>query len=56
MREILVRSPEDGYLHPEVGIDEELERLLAEHPGLVMEDDKTTTAQIPIIKRYELFY
>ena len=26
---------------PIVGIDEELERLLAEHPGLVMEDDKT---------------
>ena len=51
LREILVRSPEDGYLHPEVGIDEELERLLAEHPGLVMEDDKTTTAQILIIKR-----
>ena len=56
LREILVRSPEDGYLHPEVGIDEELERLLAEHPGLVMEDDKTTTAQIPIIKRYEMLY
>ncbi len=34
----MVRSEADGYLHSEVGIDEELERLLAEDPGLYMED------------------
>ena len=52
-REVLVRSPEDGYLHPEVGIDEELERLLNEHPGLYMDDDKTmaSTPSPPVIKR-----
>ena len=27
-----------GFLHPEVGIDKDLERLLAEDPGLYMED------------------
>ena len=52
-REVLVRSPEDGYLHPEVGIDEELERLLNEHPGLYMDDEKTmaSTPSPPVIKR-----
>ena len=34
----IVRSEADGYLHSEVGIDEELERLLADDPGLFMED------------------
>lgn len=34
-----VRSDEDGYLHPDVGIDHELERLLAENPGLYMDDE-----------------
>ena len=35
----LLLSDEDGYLHPEVGIDHELERLLAENPGLFMTED-----------------
>ena len=38
--DVMVRSGEDGYLHSEVGIDRELERLLAENPGLFMEDQK----------------
>ena len=38
--DVMVRSREDGYLHSEVGIDRELERLLAENPGLFMEDQK----------------
>ena len=38
--DVMVRSSEDGYLHSEVGIDRELERLLAENPGLFMEDQK----------------
>ena len=29
---------DDGFLHSEVGIDKDLERLLAEDPGLYMED------------------
>ena len=28
-----------GFLHSEVGIDKDLEKLLAEDPGLYMEDD-----------------
>ena len=28
----------DGFLHSEVGIDKDLERLLAEDPGLYMEE------------------
>ena len=28
-----------GFLHSEVGIDKELEKLLAEDPGLYMEDN-----------------
>ena len=31
------------YLHSEVGIDKDLEKLLAEDPGLYMEDDSSTT-------------
>ena len=38
--DVMVRSSEDGYLHSEVGIDRELERLLAENPGLFMDDQK----------------
>ena len=30
------------YLHSEVGIDKDLEKLLAEDPGLYMEDDSST--------------
>ena len=30
------------YLHSEVGIDKDLEKLLAEDPGLYMQDDSTT--------------
>ena len=37
-RDVIVRSSEDGYLHSEVGIDRELERLLAENPGLFMDE------------------
>ena len=33
------------YLHSEVGIDKDLEKLLAEDPGLYMEDDSTSTAR-----------
>ena len=36
--DVMVRSTEDGYLHSEVGIDRELERLLAENPGLFMDE------------------
>ena len=36
--DVMVRSREDGYLHSEVGIDRELERLLAENPGLFMDE------------------
>lgn len=47
----------DGYLHPEVGIDYELERLLAENPGLYMEDQQASkkalemTVHVPPIRR-----
>ena len=34
----MMQTGEDGYWHSEVGIDRELERLLAENPGLVMSD------------------
>ena len=29
----------DGYLHPEVGIDADLEKLLAEDPGLYLDGE-----------------
>ena len=45
--DVMVRSSEDGYLHSEVGIDRELERLLAENPGLFMEDQKQHPPQPP---------
>ena len=44
--DVIVRSSEDGYLHSEVGIDRELERLLAENPGLFM-DDHSKQHQLP---------
>ena len=31
----------NGFLHSEVGIDKDLEKLLAEDPGLYMEDNTT---------------
>ena len=37
-----------GYLHPEVGIDLELERLLAENPGLYMEDQPDTSEELTV--------
>ena len=45
----ILHSSEDGYLHPEVGIDQELEKLLAEDPGLYMMDksDKVTMHVVP---------
>ena len=45
--DVMVRSSEAGYLHSEVGIDRELERLLAENPGLFMEDQKQQPPQPP---------
>jgi hypothetical protein len=44
---MIVRSDEDGYLHSEVGIDQELERLLAENPGLYMEDSPPKSIRWP---------
>ena len=34
----MIVEDDDGFLHSEVGIDKDLERLLAEDPGLYMED------------------
>ena len=34
----VIVEDDDGFLHSEVGIDKDLERLLAEDPGLYMED------------------
>ena len=42
----LLLSDEDGILHPEVGIDHELERLLAENPGLFMTDTEDNTEKM----------
>ena len=45
--DVMVRSREDGYLHSEVGIDRELERLLAENPGLFMDEHSTKQPHPP---------
>ena len=42
----LLLSDQDGKLHPEVGIDHELERLLAENPGLFMTDTEDNTEKM----------
>ena len=34
----VIVEDDDGFLHSEVGIDKDLERLLADDPGLYMED------------------
>ena len=49
----LLLSDEDGYLHPEVGIDHELERLLAENPGLFMSEAEAEkmTVHVPSPQR-----
>ena len=44
----ILLSDEDGYLHPEVGIDHELESLLAEHPGLFMTEQQYAEAAAEI--------
>ena len=41
-----------GHLHPEVGIDRELEHLLAENPGLFMDDQaEELTVHVPKSER-----
>ena len=39
----MIVEDDDGFLHSEVGIDKDLERLLAEDPGLYMEDVSSGT-------------
>ena len=39
----VIVEDDDGFLHSEVGIDKDLERLLAEDPGLYMEDVSSST-------------
>ena len=40
---MIVEDFDDGFLHSEVGIDKDLERLLAEDPGLYMENVSNAT-------------
>ena len=40
---VIVEDFDDGFLHSEVGIDKDLERLLAEDPGLYMENVSNAT-------------
>ena len=45
----------DGILHPKVGIDEDLEKLLAEDPGLYLDSRPAANAVAGLVTDYIIF-